>query len=211
MMLQIHYLQTARCEYGDNFWFPHGLLLYVAAHKGRDESQNMHSLTPGGGISMLKKRWSGPHIWGLGQGVVCAGVAPHLAPSCGYARRSTPNNRGALYYLIISRPDKIIARRWKSEHRCTRQHELMLERKKWTKSVDVGFNWIWKEREAVHVGLVEQIFAVHIERVAVSEFWRGGDIARLSAPRSLDLFGFNRRRIPLSDVGSLSLTAGIMP
>jgi hypothetical protein len=27
------------------------------------------------------------------------------------ARRSSPNNRSALYYLIISRPDKIIARR----------------------------------------------------------------------------------------------------
>jgi hypothetical protein len=69
-------LPTARCEYGDNFWFPHGLLLYVAAHKGRGESQNMHSLTPGGGISMLKKRDEVDRTFGgWVRGCLCRGRA----------------------------------------------------------------------------------------------------------------------------------------
>jgi hypothetical protein len=69
----------------------------------------------------------------------------------------------------------------------------------------IEFEW----REAVHVGLAEQIFGGMRESGCQRVLTRRGDIASnctASTPRSHDLFGFNRQRISLSDVGSLSLT-----
>jgi hypothetical protein len=93
-------LPTARSEYGDNFWFPHGLLLYVAAHKGRGESQNMHSLTPGGGISMLKKIDEVDRTFGgWVRGLFVQG-SRHTWPPLVDARRAAPHQIIAAHSII---------------------------------------------------------------------------------------------------------------
>lgn len=117
-------LPTARCECSDNFWFPLGLPLYIISGGAQRARQiTKYALTPRRRceISMLKKRDEVDRTFGgWVRGLFVQG-SRHTWPPLD-ARRSTPNNRGALYYLIISRPDKIIARCWKREHRCTRQH-----------------------------------------------------------------------------------------
>jgi hypothetical protein len=92
-------LPTARCEYGDNFWFPHGLAL-VCGGAQRARRISKYALTPGGGISMLKKRDEVDRTFGgWVRGLFVQG-SRHTWPPLVDARRAAPHQTIAAHSII---------------------------------------------------------------------------------------------------------------